>query len=456
MNGKRVVIVGGGTAGLLAAYTLEKKGVHPIVLEANDRAGGRLGGDRVGDFYLDEGADWFTPSHAVAISLCEELGLPLIIAAQTAAWCRRGRFLVTRHADVKPLTLLGNVPALARLGLLTPRSILTLLKISRQNSAWDRHASFASDTLVAEADNDELFVDYMKRLGAPEDLVVVIRCFMEGGTMGDFYRMSTIQVMTFLHQILTKGHLSRVPVKGIGSVAHSLVDRIGDCLRLSTPARQVNIADGMATDVVVDGETIEADVVICATTATMALKIIPALPEPLRQALSKIVYSVGVRVVMGLEHRPLPPEWTAVLYPEDETPLLLDRSSYLSACVPPGTATLDLLVGRDRARELLPLSDAEIKHELLADAHAKAPPGSNLPGDDDGIFTRVYRWHEAVPTPPPGTFRAIAEARRSHGRAIPNLFLAGEYMGNPSVNAALTSGRDTANAVRDDFRSLEQ
>ena len=87
----------------------------------------------------------------------------------------------------------------------------------------------------------------------------------------------------------------------------------------------------LATNVVVDGETIEADAVICATTATMALEIIPALPEPLRQVLSKIVYSVGVRVVMGLDHHPLPPGWTAVLYPEDETPLLLDRSSYLSA-----------------------------------------------------------------------------------------------------------------------------
>ena len=274
--------------------------------------------------------------------------------------------------------------------------------------------------------------------------------------MGSLNIMSAVQAMTFFQQTLMKGHLSRVPVRGMGSVAHALIDRIGDGIRVSIPVRRIDIEDGLATDVVVDGETIEADAVICATTATMALEIIPALPEPLRQALSKIVYSVGVRVVMGLDHHPLPPGWTAVLYPEDETPLLLDRSSYLSACVPPGTATLDLLVGRDRARELLPLSDDEIKHKLLADAHAKAPPGSNLPGDDDDIFTRVYRWHEAVPTLPPGTYRAIAEARRTLGRAVPNLFLAGDYMGNPSVNAALTSGRDAANAVLDYFRSLGQ
>jgi len=333
------------------------------------------------------------------------------------------------------------------------------LKIMRQNAAWARHATFASDTLVAEEDSGELFVDYMKRIGAPDDLVLIIRCFMEGGTMSDFYKMSTIQVMTFLGQILTKGHLSRVPVKGIGSVAHTLVSRIADGpggLRVSTPARRIEVENGMTTGVVVDGETIEADAVICATTTTAALGLIPALPEPLREALGKVVYSVGVRVVMGLERPALPPGWTAVLYPEDETPLLLDRSSYLAACVPPGAATLDLLVGRDRARELLPLSDHEVKCRLLADARAKAPPGSNLPGDEDGIFTRVYRWHEAVATPPPGAFRAIAEARRSHGQAIPNLFLAGDYTGNPSVNAALTSGRNAANAAADYLMALDR
>ena len=53
MNQKRVVVIGAGTSGLVAAYTLKKKGINAIVLEANERAGGRLGGDRVGDFHLE-------------------------------------------------------------------------------------------------------------------------------------------------------------------------------------------------------------------------------------------------------------------------------------------------------------------------------------------------------------------------------------------------------------------
>ena len=134
-----------------------------------------------------------------------------------------------------------------------------------------------------------------------------------------------------------------------------------------------------------------------------------------------------------------------MLYPEDETPLLLDRSINLPACVPPGKSTLDMLVGRDRAEELFPLDNEEIKRRMLADVRRHPPPGSNLPGDDEGLFTRVYRWKEALCIGPPGILRAIAELRRQNSREVKNLFLAGDYMRMPSVNGALASGIDAAN-----------
>lgn len=62
MGEKKVIIIGGGAAGLSAAWTLKKRGVDPILFEANDRVGGRLGGNRVDGFCLDEGADFFCSS----------------------------------------------------------------------------------------------------------------------------------------------------------------------------------------------------------------------------------------------------------------------------------------------------------------------------------------------------------------------------------------------------------
>ena len=199
---------------------------------------------------------------------------------------------------------------------------------------------------------------------------------------------------------------------------------------------------------VIDGETIEADAVICAVPAPKALEIIPDLPDRVREALSNVTYSTGCRLVMGLDHPPMPPGWHGAIYPEDQTPLMLDRSINLPACVPPGKSTLDLIAGRERAKELLEMDDdEEVKHQLLRDARRNPPPGSALPGDDEGLFSRVYRWKIAVCKGPPGMFKAIANARRELNRDVPNLFLAGDYTRVPFVNGALTSGVEAAEEV---------
>ena len=148
---------------------------------------------------------------------------------------------------------------------------------------------------------------------------------------------------------------------------------------------------------------------------------------------------------MGLDQPPLPAGWHGALYPEDDdTPLLLARSVFLPACAPPGKGILDLLIGRDRARELIPLDDDETKRELLGAARRKAPPGSALPGDDEGLFYRVYRWEEALCMGTPGMLAAVANIPGQLAGRIDNLFLAGDYMGVPSVNGALSSGNSAA------------
>ena len=108
---------------------------------------------------------------------------------------------------------------------------------------------------------------------------------------------------------------------------------------------------------------------------------------------------------------------------------------------------LDLLGGRDRARELVPLDDGEIERRMLADARRDPPPGSRLPGDDEGLLWRVYRWEEAVCMGPPGMFTAVADARRRLGRDIPDLLLAGDYTRVHSVNGALAGGGASAEAI---------
>jgi monoamine oxidase len=89
----RVVIVGGGIAGLTAAYELGKAGYDCTVLEARDRTGGRnltvRGGDTTTDLYGNRQTARFAdgqymnagpariPQWMVTLDYCRELGVPL-------------------------------------------------------------------------------------------------------------------------------------------------------------------------------------------------------------------------------------------------------------------------------------------------------------------------------------------------------------------------------------------
>ncbi len=445
MDMKRVVIVGGGAAGLSAAYTLKKRGFAPVLLEAHDRVGGRLIGDKVDGFSIDTGADFFCSSYDAAFRLCGELGLPLVRSKMKLGWFRSGRWATTTPG-LSVGNLIRNLPASHALGLLSPRAMFPNMKLFRNIFRQSEYLNFASGSRIAEIDGEENFGEYLERLGVTENVQTTLRGFLEM-TMGHVEFSGEAYMRTYLAEMLLNADKLYVPEKGAAALSEALAGACGDAIRVSAPVRSVVVEDGVVTGVVVDGDTIEADAVICAVPPTRVPEIIPDLPADIRQTLGNITYSSGCRVVIGMDHPPLPPGWHGALYPEDDTPLLLDRSINLPSCAPPGKSTLDLLVGRGRAKELIPLDDEEIKRRMLSDARRNPPPGSALPDDDEGLFTRVYRWEEAVCMGPPGMFTAIADIRRRLSRDIPNLFLAGDYMRVPSVNGALASGIGAAEGV---------
>jgi monoamine oxidase len=76
----KVVIIGGGFAGLAAAYYLHKKKIDFLVLESRNRIGGRVFShtmDEKENLVIELGAEWVGNSHERLQNLCNEFGLEL-------------------------------------------------------------------------------------------------------------------------------------------------------------------------------------------------------------------------------------------------------------------------------------------------------------------------------------------------------------------------------------------
>jgi monoamine oxidase len=78
-SAKRVIIIGGGIAGLVAAFELRRQGHEPLVLEAQHRVGGRV--RTIRDFapglYAEAGAMRIPRVHDLTLAYCQLFGLPM-------------------------------------------------------------------------------------------------------------------------------------------------------------------------------------------------------------------------------------------------------------------------------------------------------------------------------------------------------------------------------------------
>jgi monoamine oxidase len=76
---QKVLILGAGISGLGAAYQLQKQGIAFEVLEARNRAGGRILTAPIQEgLTVELGAEWIGSGHKTLLALCQELGLELL------------------------------------------------------------------------------------------------------------------------------------------------------------------------------------------------------------------------------------------------------------------------------------------------------------------------------------------------------------------------------------------
>ncbi len=77
---KKIIIIGGGIAGLATAYRIQREitegaDLECILLEGSDRFGGKISTEKSDGFVIERGPDSFISQKPAAIQLCKQLGL---------------------------------------------------------------------------------------------------------------------------------------------------------------------------------------------------------------------------------------------------------------------------------------------------------------------------------------------------------------------------------------------
>jgi len=104
---KRVIIVGGGIAGLVAAFELARQGHEPLVLEAQHRVGGRVYTlrDWAPGLYIEAGAMRIPRVHDLTLEYCNLFGLqlrPFVMGNPKAFVYVGGERMTMAEADEHP------------------------------------------------------------------------------------------------------------------------------------------------------------------------------------------------------------------------------------------------------------------------------------------------------------------------------------------------------------------
>lgn len=264
---ERVIVVGGGIAGMVTAWELARAGVSVTLVEASDRLGGQVRRHSVGGIDVDAGAEAFATRTSAVADLAIELGLgdDIVSPAPAGAWLHSsdGRTQPLPVASLLGIPASGFDPAVA--AIIGRRAAL--------RAGFDRllPASFGRDSRTL----GELV---RRRMGAGvvEKLVAPITIGVHSAHPND---VPLNRVAPGLHAALqAEGTLGRAvlslrelsvsgsAVAGIRGGLARLVDELqreleshGVDIRLSTPARSVE-----PNTVSLDDEMLSGTVVVAA------------------------------------------------------------------------------------------------------------------------------------------------------------------------------------------------
>ena len=423
----RVVVVGGGLAGLAAAAALSGSGAQVTVLEARRRAGGRAASfeDPVAGGLIDA-------CQHVAMGCCTNF-LDLCRQAGLAAAFRRDRTLWFIGADDRraPCTPSRLLPA--------PLHLTPLLLGMRHFSIREKVALARGMLRLAGWRDDGAGVrptalEWLGSIGQPD---TVIRLFWQPVLESALGESIDLVDVAAARKVVVDGFLAHreaadlfVPTATLGSLfgERFVAWLAGRGVVVKTDARVTGIerdARGQVAAVVVDGSPLPCEAAIVAVPWRAAARLVPEVVPPADERLAgspiTAVHLWFDRDCIDLPHAVLVGRVSQWVFRPSDAP-----RGYCQVVI---SASRDLLDGdRDRLRDTVV---AEVRSAFPAAREATL------------VDSRIVTDPTAVLSVRPG----VEDVRPPPQTTIPNLFLAGDWTatGWPStMEGAVRSGRAAA------------
>ncbi len=446
----RIAIVGGGVAGLNAAYRLQKAGLTAKIFEGANRTGGRMftATDLLGAGLTTElGGEFIDTSHEEMLALMAEFGLERIdtLGAGSEKLTSETYFVNGRHYT-QAQAAAAFVP-IAR-------------KIAADFDTMGEVVNYETEGGGTAFDKQSID-DYFTSVGATGWL----REMLEAAYVTEYgLELGEQSALNFLF-LIGEGDLTdksvcavlgesdeRYKVRGGNQrVVDELAKRVQPQIQMLHKLEAIKSKGrGFTLTFQTGGRVVDEDADIVIITIPFSLlrdvKIDVDLPAVKRKAIAELGYGANAKVMVGFKSRPWEKRGYAGNIYSDESFQLAWANSYLQAGAEGG---LTLYSGGKLAHEAGQGPAEEVAARLMRGIE-RAYPGSSR--ERNGKVSRfhwpTYPWTKgAYACYKPGQWTTIAGAE---GVPVGNLFFAGEHCSydfQGYMNGGAQTGADAAKAV---------
>jgi oxygen-dependent protoporphyrinogen oxidase len=482
---RRIAIIGGGIAGLSAAWSLEKarRAGQPLeyrLFEAAGQLGGVVASETVDGCVVEGGPDSFLTEKPAAAALCRELGIGEQLLGSNDRE-RRTYILVGKRLIPLPDGLMFMVPT-----KLIPTALTPLF-------SWSTKLRMAREYLFppAPAQQDESVAQMTRRHFGQETVDRLVSPLLSGVYGGDATQLSVRAVLPRMVEMEQKhGSLCRAMLatrklvaearaqsktkpgpppslfttlrNGMSQMVEALAAQLAPgSIHLSTPVESIRYNGQGSTDQRPDsqsGWTLSTafgeesfDGLILALPAWSAGGLLRPVDRLLGGLLTEIPYSSSITVNFGygLDQLANLPQGFGYLVPTTEKRRMLACTfvhAKFAGRLPAGKGMLRCFLGGAGNDALLDETDATLTNlalgELADVLHLRAQPN----------FVRIHRWRRAMAQYGVGHLDRMQQVREA-AAALPALALAGNAYQGIGVPDCIRTGQQAAESV---LKSLGQ